>query len=116
MGFGGCFHDLSLIDGDFHENVIALLLASREKMEGLRRYLCGALWPPVDALEREHSKLTMPVRLIWSAGDPTFPVGLARRMVAQFPNADIVEIPGAKLLIHEEKPNEVANAVLEFLG
>lgn len=116
MGFGGCFHDLSLIDGDFHEHVIAPLLASREKMEGMRRYLCGAVWPPVDALEHEHAKLTMPVRLIWSADDPTFPIAIARKMVMQFPNAHLIEIPGARLLIHEEKPAEVARAVLEFLN
>jgi pimeloyl-ACP methyl ester carboxylesterase len=37
-------------------------------------------------------------------------------MVEQLPDAELVEIPGARLLVHEEKPAEVARAVLEFLG
>ena len=54
MGFGGCFTDLSLIDGDFH-------------------------------------------------------------VVTQLPDGHLVEIPGARLLVHEEKPADVTRAVLEFL-
>jgi pimeloyl-ACP methyl ester carboxylesterase len=37
-------------------------------------------------------------------------------MVQQLPNARITEIPGGKLLVHEEKPAEVAAAALAFLG
>jgi len=58
----------------------------------------------------------MPVQLLWGADDPTFPVALARAMVSQLPNARMTEIPGAKLLVHEEKPAEVAEAALAFLG
>jgi pimeloyl-ACP methyl ester carboxylesterase len=116
MGFGGCFTDLGLIDGDFREQVVEPLVRSALRRDGMRRYLIGAKWDAVDALEREHARIAMPVRLIWGADDPTFPVGLAREMQKQFPAADLVEIPGARLLVHEEKPAEVARAVLEFLG
>ena len=115
MGFGGCFTDLGLLEGDFHEHVIEPLRSAR-RMDGMRRYLLGAQWPPVDALERDHARITMPVRLIWGADDPTFPVALARVMVKQLPDARLVEIAGARLLVHEEKPEEVARAVVEFLG
>ncbi len=116
MGFGGCFVDLALIDDDFRDHVIAPLLDSPRRMEGLRRYLLGAEWAPVDALAHEHARLRMPVELVWGADDPTFPLALARRMVEQFPAARLVEIAGACLLVHEEKPAEVAHAVLDFLG
>jgi pimeloyl-ACP methyl ester carboxylesterase len=116
MGFGGCFTDLGLIDGDFHEHVVAPLVRSAQRRDGLRRYLIGAQWGPVDALAHEHARLTMPVRLIWGADDPTFPVALARSMATQFPDAQIVEITGARLLVHEEKPAEVARALTSFLG
>jgi haloalkane dehalogenase len=69
----------------------------------------------VDALEQAHSRITMPVQLIWGADDPTFPVEYARRMVKQLPDARLVEIPGARLLVHEEKPADVARAALDFL-
>ena len=116
MGFGGCFTDLRLIEGDFHEHVVAPLVRSAQRRDGLRRYLVGAHWEPVDALAHEHARLTMPVRLIWGADDPTFPVALARAMATQFPNADMVEIPRARLLVHEECPAEVAGAIASFLG
>jgi haloalkane dehalogenase len=116
MGFGGCFSDLRLIEGDFHDCIIEPMRRSPFRMEGVRRYLLGAQWAPVDALEQAHARLTMPVQLIWGADDPTFPVGLARKMVKQFPDARMLEISGARLLVHEEKPAEVASAALEFLA
>jgi pimeloyl-ACP methyl ester carboxylesterase len=116
MGFGGCFTDLSLIEGDFHEQFVEPLKHSALRQDGMRRYLRGAMWGPVDALAREHARLTMPVLLIWGADDPTFPVTLARTMVGQFPNARLAEIPAAKLLVHEEKPEEVARLALDFLA
>jgi pimeloyl-ACP methyl ester carboxylesterase len=115
MGFGGCFNDLRLIEGDFHNYVIEPLRRSPYRMEGMRRYLLGAKWPPVDALEHLHKRLPMPVQLIWGAADPTFPVNLARKMVKQFPDARLLEIPNARLLVHEEKPEEVVKATLAFL-
>ena len=116
MGFGGCFRDLDLLDGAFHEQVVEPLLRSPTRMDGLARYLTGLTWAPVDALATEHARLTMPVLLVWGADDPTFPIALARAMLAQLPNARLVEIPGARLLAHEEKPAEVARAALEFLA
>jgi pimeloyl-ACP methyl ester carboxylesterase len=116
MGFGGCFCDMRLIEGDFHQHVVEPLRRSPLRMDGMRRYLRGATWGPVDALERDHARLAMPVLLIWGADDPTFPLQLARAMVAQFPNARLAEVAGARLLVHEEKPAEVARLVLDFLA
>ena len=116
MGFGGCFNDMSLIEGDFREHVIEPLIRSPKRRDGMRRYLLGAKWEPVDALARGHASLEMPVRLIWGADDRTFPVELARKMVPQFPSAELVEIRGGRLLVYEEKPAEVARAVVDFLG
>jgi pimeloyl-ACP methyl ester carboxylesterase len=116
MGFGGCFCDLRLIDGDFRTQVVEGLRRSPRRMEGMRAYLRGATWGPVDALAREHRRLTMPVQLVWGADDPTFPIGLAQEMVGQFPAGHLVAIPGARLLVHEEKPDEVVHVIGEFLG
>jgi len=115
-GFGGCFDDLRLIEGDFREHVIEPLIRSPKRRDGMRRYLLGAKWEPVDALARDHARLTMPVRLVWGADDPTFPVAIAREMRSQLPRADMIEIPGARLLVHEEKPLEVVRAAVELFG
>ena len=37
-------------------------------------------------------------------------------MLAQLPNADLVEIPDARLLPHEEQPGAVLDAVADFLS
>jgi haloalkane dehalogenase len=116
MGFGGCFNDLSLIGGDFHEAFVAPLLHDARRMRGVQLYLRSLKWDVVDGLARDHARLTMPVRLIWGADDPTFPLIDAYRMVRQMPDASIVSIPGAKLMAHEEKPGDVARAVLQFFG
>ncbi len=115
MGFGGCFCNRGLIAGDFHAQVVEPLRRSPRRLAGMRAYLRGAKWPPVDALADEHAKLSMPVALVWGVDDPTFPVTLARVMVGQFPNARLVEIPNARLLVHEEQPDAVARAVIAFL-
>jgi haloalkane dehalogenase len=117
MGFGGCFTDLSLIDGDFHTHVVAPLLQSPRRLEGMSRYLRGlSNWEAMDALVQDHARLSIPVQFVWGADDPTFPVRLAREMVKQLPNAKLTEIPGGKLLVHEEKPDVVARAAIELLA
>lgn len=116
MGFGGCFKDLSLIEGGFREQFITAYVNSAKRTEGMARYLAGLYWKAVDNLRLRHAELRMPVLLIWGEDDPTFPVSLAREMVPQFPNARLVAIRGARLLVHEEKPDLVAAAALPFLA
>ena len=82
----------------------------------MARYLRGATWEAVDALERLHARLTMPVELVWGADDPTFPLPLARAMLPQLPDARLVEVPGARLLVHEERPGDVVREVLRIVG
>jgi haloalkane dehalogenase len=116
LGFGGCFVDRDLIDGDFHEQFIAPLIRDPQRMEGTRRYLRALTWDVVDGLATAHARLQLPVQLIWGADDPTFPHALARDMVRQLPQGSLVEIPGTKLLPHEERPEAVAAAALAFLA
>lgn len=116
MGFGGCFNDLSLLEGDFREAFVAPLLRDGRRMRGVQLYLRSLKWDVVDSLAQDHKRLEMPVRLIWGTDDPTFPLVDAYRMARQLPDGSLVGIPGAKLMAHEEKPDDVARAVLEFLG
>lgn len=115
MGFGGCFADPRRLDDAFVARYVAPLLASPARIDGVNRYLRGVEWALVDRLGEINAAVRVPVLLVWGAEDPTFPVVLARRMAPQFPrSAGLVEIPGARFLVHEERPAEVARAACAF--
>ncbi len=116
MGFGGCFNDLSLLEGEFHERFVAPLVRDAHRMRGVQLYLRSLKWDVVDSLAGDHARLAMPVRLVWGSDDPTFPLVDAYRMVRQLPLGSLVGIPGARLMAHEEKPADVARAVLPFFS
>ncbi len=115
MGFGGCFVDPSRLDGEFHDQFVAPIVRSPVRRDGIRRYVLGARWQPVDDLRTLHEQITIPVRLVWGRQDPTFPLDRARPMLHQLPDADLVEIDRARLLPHEEQPDAVLDAVTDFL-
>ena len=115
-GFGGCFVDLNLLEGDFKQHIIAPLMRFPRRTEGAIRYLRGIDWKLIDAFAAEHQHITIPVQFIWGREDPTFPEPLARRMSTQLPNcAGFESIAGTRLLPHEEKPLEVARILRAFL-
>jgi haloalkane dehalogenase len=112
---GDCFTDRSLIDGEFDEFFLAPLRADLA-----RRWASGQLVRSFDMrfiseLGAVHAKLRVPVQLVWGEDDPFFPVAWARDMVSTFPDARLHVVKGAKLFSHEEKPQEVAEAMLPTL-
>ena len=116
LGLGGCFADLSHLDGEFHDLFVSILLEPGRAGDGQRRYLAGIDWNVVDALPATHAQIQVPVLLIWGADDPTFPLALAKKMSTQFPAlAGVRVIEGARLLVHEERPEAFAKHALEFL-
>lgn len=116
MGFGGCFDDLDLIDGEFAEEFLLPLLISQDRMCRALRFLINMKFRRVDQFKALHRNLNMPVAFVWGAADPTFPEELAREMASQFPNVlEFRSIPKGKLFMHEELPQTVAKPVIEFL-
>jgi haloalkane dehalogenase len=114
--FGGCFKDLSLIEGEFFDLFIAPVLASDRKISGGTRFLLGIDWALVDALKRDHAKIKAPVLLVWGEEDTVFPVKHARLMAAQFGDCrGFVTVPGARLFVEEEKPEAITKIARDFL-
>ena len=86
----------------------------------LRRWAAGQLVRSFDesyvaALAEVHAQIDAPVQLVWGEDDPFFPVAWAREMVETFPNARLHVVPDAKLFVHEERPAQVAEAILPTL-
>jgi haloalkane dehalogenase len=112
---GDAFADRSLLDGEFDEFFLRPLHESREHRDAAIRLLKSFDYQHVRALGALHERIDVPVKLVWGARDRFFPVRLAREMVDTFPNADLTVVADAGLFSHEERPAEVAQALLPIL-
>jgi pimeloyl-ACP methyl ester carboxylesterase len=112
---GDAFADPSLLDGEFDELFLRPL---HDRPEG-RRAAERVLRSFDDRLLRQlpdlHRRITVPVQLVWGDQDPFFPIAWAEEMVGTFPDARLAVVPGAGLFSHEERPAEVAQALLPVL-
>ncbi|HJQ82620.1 MAG TPA: alpha/beta hydrolase [Candidatus Binatia bacterium] len=117
LGFGGCFHDLRHLDGEFHGRFVEPLIASPERIEGAAEFLRRMKFARLDEFRTLHRQLAMPTLFVWGAEDPTFPEPRARAMVDQFPHpAGFHTVPNGKLFFYEEQPTEVARLIADFLS
>jgi haloalkane dehalogenase len=112
---GDAFADRSMLDGEFDEFFLQPLHQSREHRGAAIRLLRSFDYQHVRDLGDLHKKITVPVQLVWGEHDRFFPVKWAREMVADFPDARLDVITGAGLFSHEERPAEVARALLPVL-
>ncbi len=117
MAFGGVFHDLSRIDGEFRRLHIERLVRSPEAIEGARIFLNRMKFARLDEFRELHGKLRMPTLFLWGEDDPTFPAARGREMAKQFPNvAGFETFPNAKLFFYEEHPELVAGRIARFVA
>ena len=112
---GDAFADSSLLDGEFDEFFLRPLHDLPERRRAAVRVLRSFDQQHVRALAGLHRRIDVPVQLVWGDQDPFFPVAWAEDMVGTFPNARLEVIPGAGLFSHEERPAEVARALLPVL-
>jgi haloalkane dehalogenase len=113
--FGDAFADRSLLGGEFTEFFLAPLHESRLHRDAAVKLLRSFDMHHVTDLAAIHRRIDVPVQLVWGDRDPFFPVEKAKAMVAGFPDARIAVIEGAGLFSHEERPAEVAQALLPIL-
>ncbi|MCA9625433.1 MAG: alpha/beta hydrolase [Myxococcales bacterium] len=115
LGFGTCFHDPAVIEGEFYELCARPIIEdARRRDEAMR--LLTSLDPAIVAdLEAIHGRIEVPVKLVWGAEDPFFPLAKAEAMLPQFPDADLTVLRPGKLFVHEERPADFARAALPVL-
>ena len=112
---GDAFVDSSLLDGEFDEFFLRPLNQIPERRDAAVRVLRSFDTRLVHDLGAVHRRIDVPVQLVWGEKDPFFPLDRAREMVGTFPDAHLEVIPDATLFCHEEKPAEVADALLPVL-
>ncbi len=113
--FGDAFTDRSLLDGEFTEFFFDPLHEIPARRKAAATLLKSFDMHDVTDLPAIHRRIGVPVQLVWGDRDPFFPVGEARKMVDEFPDAQLTVIEGAGLFSHEERPAEVARALIPTL-
>ncbi|HSL75253.1 MAG TPA: alpha/beta hydrolase [Ilumatobacteraceae bacterium] len=112
---GDAFADSSLLDGEFDEFFLRPLHESPERCEAAVRLLRSFDLQLVRDLPEIHRRITVPVGMVWGDQDPFFPLRFAREMVGTFADARLDVVPGAGLFSHEERPAQVAAALLALV-
>lgn len=112
---GDAFVDRSLLDGEFDEFFLKPLNQSPAHLKAAIQLLKSFDYQHVRDLSELHRRITVPVQLVWGEHDRFFPVKWAQEMLADFSDARLAVIKGAGLFAHEERPAEVAQALLPIL-
>ena len=112
---GAAFSDASLLDGEFDEFFLRPIHDIPERRDAAMKVLRSFDVQHVRDLVEVHSRISVPVQLVWGDQDPFFPLPWAVEMVGTFPNARLAVIKGAALFALEERPTEVAQALLPTL-
>lgn len=112
---GDAFADSRLLDGEFDEFFLRPLQDDPVRLRAAIRVLRTFDARFVEELTDLHRRIDVPVQLVWGDRDPFFPLPWAEEMVGTFPDARLEVIRGAGLFSHEERPAEVARALLPVL-
>jgi pimeloyl-ACP methyl ester carboxylesterase len=112
---GDAFVDRSLLDGEFDEFFLRPLVTDRARRDATMQVLRTFHPRYVHELAGLHGRIDVPVQLVWGAQDKFFPVAWAQEMVDDFADAQLAVVSDAGLFSHEERPAEVAAALLPTL-
>lgn len=114
---GGCFWNRDLIEGEFRTHVLDQTFKDDAILSRQLELLASYTVDVVDRLEATHARLECPALFVWGERDPFFPLAKARKMCDQFGGpTEFVSIPNARLLVHEEYPEEFARLTTKFLA
>jgi pimeloyl-ACP methyl ester carboxylesterase len=111
LAYGGCFTDPRTVDGEFGRLFVEPLRDAKARAGQMA--LAKNLDPnELGDLDELHGKIRCPTLLLWGTDDPFFPLARAKKMMPGFAGgAELLEVPGGKLFIHEDAPQAFAPAV-----
>lgn len=116
LGYKGCFHDVAYVEGEFMDWFVRSMSRDPRVALGQARLLYDFDWSIIDTLDRVHARIQAPVKLIWGAQDPFFPLERAKRTLRQFAGgASLSVLDPGKLFVHEEFPEAFAREARSFL-
>ncbi|WOC13581.1 alpha/beta fold hydrolase [Gordonia sp. MP11Mi] len=114
MAYGGLAKNA--IPDDVMDDWFAPALRDADIRRDLAKFATGA--PSKAVLNAWHDdvvRFDRPVLLLWAVEDSMMPIGHARRMVGEFPNARLVEVADSWTLLPEDQPERVATELADFV-
>ncbi|MDP3274905.1 MAG: alpha/beta hydrolase [Deltaproteobacteria bacterium] len=107
-----CVHDTSLIESSLSPMFLQRLVDDPRALAGALAMAKTVRPEDFDAVGPAHREITAPVKLVWGAEDPWFPLQKARAMCAEFAGeCTLVEVAQGKLFVHEEHPARFAREI-----
>ncbi len=95
-------------------------IACYERLFRTPAHCAGAVTMMADwdlpALKRDLPRLQTPLLLVHGEKDPAIPLANAQEAVALIGNTRLISLPGLGHLAHEERPDEVAAIIAQFVG
>lgn len=90
---------------------IAPITTDRRIAQNLATLLRGVAAMDLVDVGTRLSRFTKPVTIVWGVADRCFTPALGRRLAASFPNASMVEVPGARTFVALDAPRAVVEAI-----
>ena len=88
-------------------------LATPEAARQFQRFVAGLRPDDLLAVEPQLARLQVPTLIVWGTDDVFFPLSDAYWLRDTIPGAcDVVELDGARLFFPDERPDELAEALL----
>ncbi|MEL6177586.1 MAG: alpha/beta hydrolase [Myxococcota bacterium] len=104
--------DTSRLAPELEELFLDPLLKSPHHLQAALQMAAACDAADFDKLRDAHARIHAPVKLVWGTDDPWFTLENCKAMLDQFAGpVELVEIPGAKLFVHEEHPERFADEI-----
>jgi pimeloyl-ACP methyl ester carboxylesterase len=114
IAFGGCFGDPQYAEGEFRK--VFLERMSKRAIQGHARLMQQFDWSVIDHLRDTQARIAAPVKLIWGADDPFFPVSKLKPTLSHYAGeVSLALIEKGKLFAHDEHPEKFVAEARPFL-
>ncbi len=111
------YHDPALLTDDIIDYYVAPLVSTPLRRRQYHAFHNALAPNPLAGIEAALRRTTVPVRMVWGAGDVIFPVADAAYLDRIFPRSQgIRRIPNGKLFFQEEFPDVIAEEILHLWG
>ena len=71
--------------------------------------------PDLEKITGMFKEISVPTLILWGGEDRIVPIEVAHRLDEDLPNSDLIVLPRAGHLPHEEQPQPILNAISDFL-